>query len=37
MATRGEHRLRNTLVVAQVALAFVMLAVLDSSRGACRS
>lgn len=25
MATRGEHRLRNTLVVAQVALAFVML------------
>jgi len=22
MATRGEHRLRNTLVVAQVALAF---------------
>ncbi|HKW49291.1 MAG TPA: ABC transporter permease [Gemmatimonadaceae bacterium] len=25
MATRGDHRLRNTLVVAQVALAFVML------------
>jgi putative ABC transport system permease protein len=25
MATRGEHRLRNVLVVAQVALAFVML------------
>ena len=25
MATRGDHRLRNVLVVAQVALAFVML------------
>ena len=25
MATRGDHRLRNALVVAQVALAFVML------------